>query len=356
MQGRAFGFLALLGGSWILARIGIATDAVSGQGNGEHVRERPLAARPNFESPAITLLEHTSLTMTESGSGPMRQRVVAKRHILLASLTTTQRKREGLSPEISGAVVSTKGSPTVQGALFLPPPVGSMMLPGAVPTHALRQRRPFDVYAYSFWRSGNAPAGILGNGQYGGSQSAFILNVPLFRFRANPDIARLALTGRYAFAHDNAREQEWAAGVRWRPAVHVPVNIIAERRFRHDRPDAFALFVAGGQSNVALPLKFRLDSYGQAGVVSGSSGGAFADLVMQARRPVAIHGPAKLSAGVGAWAGGQDNVMRLDLGPSIAADMPIAGAQFRLEANWRFRVAGDADPGNGPAVTLSTSF
>lgn len=356
MQGRAFGFLALLGGSWILARIGIATVGASGQGNIESIRDRPLATGPNFAPTTLAFATHSSLPMLKGSFRAIRERTALNPHLVLANLTSAQLKHEGLSSEGSGVKLSDERPSTLQGASFLPPPAGSMMLPGAMATSVSRQRRPFDVYAYSFWRSGNAPAGILGNGQYGGSQSAIIFNVPLLRFRAKPDIARLALTGRYAFAHENAREREWATGVRWRPALNVPVNIIAERRFRHDRPDAFAFFVAGGQSNLALPLKFRLDSYGQAGVVSGPSGGAFADLVMQARRPVAIFGPAKLFAGAGAWAGGQDDVMRLDFGPSVAADMPIAGAQFRLEASWRFRVAGDADPGNGPAVTLSTSF
>ena len=105
-----------------------------------------------------------------------------------------------------------------------------------------------------------------------------------------------------------------------------------------------------------LPLNFRLDGFAQAGVVSGKSGGVFVDAILQAHRPVGKIGPTELSLSAGAWAGGQDEVLRVDIGPSLAADTPIGGARLRLEASWRLRVAGNAAPGNGPAITLSTSF
>ena len=89
---------------------------------------------------------------------------------------------------------------------------------------------------------------------------------------------------------------------------------------------------------------------------SGQGGGPFADVALQTHRPIAKSGRASLSAGAGIWGGGQDNVMRLDVGPNIRANIMAGGAQFQLDASWRFRVAGQAQPGNGPAVTLSTSF
>jgi hypothetical protein len=145
----------------------------------------------------------------------------------------------------------------------------------------------FEVYAYSFWRRGNSPAGTLGNGQYGGSQSAVIAAIPVLRFSGNPGLSRLSLTGRASVAHSHLRERELAAGVRWRPVARIPVQVIAERRFRENRPDAFAALVAGGQSGVKLPLGFRLDGYGQAGFVSGQGGGPFADMAAHAHRPIA---------------------------------------------------------------------
>jgi hypothetical protein len=36
--------------------------------------------------------------------------------------------------------------------------------------------------------------------------------------------------------------------------------------------------------------------------------------------------------------------------------LPIGRTAIRASAEWRFRVAGDAAPDSGPAVTLSTDF
>lgn len=354
MQGRAFGFLALLGGSWILARIGIAMVAPSsGVDNVVGIAALPPTKNPDFVLPLVDRLQHDPPILANHlvGHGTLPN---ASRHMTLGADAAFPMlpSPQVPSPVPNAALFGQISAPRAETVARQP----ALALAYAPAGSAKSAKRPFDVYAYSFWRRGNTQSATLGNGQYGGSQSAIITNVPLMRFEADRSTARLALTGRFAVAHGVPRERELAAGVQWRPSLDVPVNIIAERRFRQDRPDAFAVFVAGGQSSLALPVKFRLDVYGQAGVVSGSSGGAFADMMVQARRPIVVLAPAKISAGAGAWAGGQDNVMRLDIGPSIAADMPIAGAQFRLEASWRFRVAGDADPSNGPAVTLSTSF
>ncbi|MFN3451057.1 MAG: hypothetical protein ACK4ZE_02785 [Sphingorhabdus sp.] len=240
-------------------------------------------------------------------------------------------------------------------AAFLPTGPDAPSLVRAPPPN-ISAANPFEVYAYSFWRRGTSAAGSLGNGQYGGSQSAVIAAIPLLRFARAPGLPRLSLTGRASVAQGRLRERELAAGVRWRPVARLPVQVFAERRFREDRPDAFAALVAGGTSDVKMPLGFRLDSYGQAGFVSGQDGGPFADVAVQAHRPIAKTGRASLAAGAGIWGGGQDNVMRIDVGPNIRANVMAGGAQFQLDASWRFRIAGQAQPGNGPTVTLSTSF
>lgn len=354
MQGRAFGFLALLGASWVAARIGIATIAPSAQQPIVGTMARPPATIANFAQLPPFIPE------------PDRWNAINAPVARLARATTEY--QTGFGPSLPSPVQGQTDTNVNPATAFSRPLASSRpgeMVRASVAPEALQfapqrgtanAKRFFDVYAYSFWRRGNAQAGILGNGQYGGSQSAIIANVPLLRFGTDRTTARLALTGRLAIAHGLPREREVAAGLKWRPSLNIPVNVIAERRFRQDRPDAFAFFVAGGQSELRLPMKFRLDSYGQAGVVSGTSGGVFVDAMLQARRPIGNMGPALLSAGAGAWAGGQDKVLRVDIGPSISADMPVAGARFRLEASWRLRVAGNANPVNGPAITLSTSF
>ena len=231
-----------------------------------------------------------------------------------------------------------------------------VITPIAAPLPSATTPQGFEVYAYSFWRRGSSPAGTLGNEQYGGSQSAVIAAIPVLRFSGNPGHSRLSMAGRISVAHGSVRERELAAGVRWRPVARIPAQVIAERRFRENRPDAFAALVAGGQSGVKLPLEFRLDGYGQAGFVSGQGGGPFADVAAQAHRSIAQSQRASFAIGAGIWGGGQDNVMRMDIGPNMRANISAGSAVFQFDASWRVRVAGHAQPGDGPAVTLSTSF
>ena len=65
-------------------------------------------------------------------------------------------------------------------------------------------------------------------------------------------------------------------------------------------------------------------------------------------------GPVEL--GVGAWGAAQPGVARLDAGPSLSWRLPVADANLRLQADWRFRLAGDALPRSGPALTLAADF
>jgi hypothetical protein len=198
--------------------------------------------------------------------------------------------------------------------------------------------------------------GALGNGQYGASQSALLMTIPLLRYRRERCVSRFALVGRASVSHDDLREREWAAGLLWRPSAAFPAHLSLERRFRPDRPDAVAAFVSGGHDSTSLPLGFALDGYGQAGFVTGKSGGGFADAQLHILKNMASDGQSKLAVGAGAWAGGQSDILRVDIGPSGRANLKIGATSLRLDASWRFRIVGNARPGDGPAVTLSTSF
>ena len=60
--------------------------------------------------------------------------------------------------------------------------------------------------------------------------------------------------------------------------------------------------------------------------------------------------------GAGAWAAAQPGLSRLDLGPQAALRLPVAGHAMTLAADWRLRAAGNAAPGSGPTLTLTTDF
>jgi len=82
----------------------------------------------------------------------------------------------------------------------------------------------------------------------------------------------------------------------------------------------------------------------------------FFDAQARASREIALLGNKPLKFGGGVWAGGQEGVTRLDIGPTIGTVIQVGEASMRVDADWRFRIAGDAAPASGPALTLSTSF
>lgn len=355
MQGRAFGFLALLGASWVAARIAIATVVSPARLPIVDAATTPLPTIANFASLPTFITEGEHWISTND---PVKQtaRSRAGRPNIFRAKAVSPVFRRQTDPTASPTTPFPGQRPFSTPDHNARTPLTVAALSFATQGGVAAKTRPFDVYAYSFWRRGGAKTDILGSGEYGGSQSAIIADLPLLRFGKHRDMARLAVTARMAVAHGPHRERELAAGLKWRPSRDIPISVVAERRIRKDRSDAFAFFASGGRSDVPLPRTFKLDAYGQAGVVSGTSGGAFLDGMLQARRPAGKVGPAALLVGAGVWVGGQEDVLRVDIGPSLAARLPVAGAMFRVEASWRLRVAGNADPANGPAVSLSTSF
>ncbi len=221
--------------------------------------------------------------------------------------------------------------------------------------------KKWQVYAFSFWRlTGGGPAGLASAAQYGGSQSGIIATYRV----GGGEKSDLSLLARVTTTPQNAGDRELAAGLSWRPARNIPVTLFAEYRARAPAPDAAALYLAGSVPDIALPGGFRLGGFGQAGVVhsftAASAGGdertAFLDAGLRGERGVVNTRPLQIALGAGAWAGGQRGSRRLDIGPAATLKTQIAGQDIRLNADWRFRIAGNASPGNGPALTLSAGF
>jgi hypothetical protein len=103
----------------------------------------------------------------------------------------------------------------------------------------------------------------------------------------------------------------------------------------------------GGVSDVRAG-PFRIDAYGQGGMVGARSRDLFADGAAKLSLP-----SGRVKAGVGIWAAAQPEVSRIDVGPQVSFRLP---AKATLAADWRFKIAGDAAPASGPTLTLSTDF
>ncbi len=205
-------------------------------------------------------------------------------------------------------------------------------------------------YAYIFARSNSGDADALG-GRYGGSQAAVQL-----AYRTNPNQAiAIDATLRAQTALSDS-DREVALGVSIKPSKKLPLTIVAERRFRPSNPDGYALYVAGGKSNISLPANFKLQAYGQAGVSSAGRDTLFFDGQLMAEKSIYINNAVKILAGGGAWAGGQRGTQRLDIGPSVSIKLSKGQRNYRISGDWRERIGGNASPNSGAAITLSTDF
>jgi hypothetical protein len=151
----------------------------------------------------------------------------------------------------------------------------------------------------------------------------------------------------------NRRGGELAAGIRTHPLRSVPVWITAERRQQLGRygggRNAFALFAEGGLYDQPAPWGLLLDGYAQAGVVGMNSRDLFADGAATATRPIFR----EFSGGFGVWGGVQPGLYRIDAGPRLTMKVR---RNVRVHVDWRQRLAGNAEPGSGPVLSLAGDF
>lgn len=210
-------------------------------------------------------------------------------------------------------------------------------------------RTPFTLYAYAFHRAGSARAAVAGAG-YGGSQAGAIAGYRI----AGTQRAPVELIARLNYSPDDPGSTEPGIGLRWGPARGV--SLAAEYRRRTDGTGTAIAYAAGGANPQPLPLGLSLQTYAQAGIYEQDGVHAFYDAQVNAMRPVTVIGDLAIDAGAGAWSGGTDQVQRLDVGPRLSASAGLGKVRVTLNADYRFRIAGNAAPGSGPAVTLAAGF
>lgn len=219
-----------------------------------------------------------------------------------------------------------------------------------------RESDHWSAYGYLYWRSGSGPVNIGARPSYGGSQ--FFTRIS-YHFGGHGSSSWLSAYLRYAAAVDVEGEAEYAAGVKIRPLSRLPIDIHAERRMRPYRSNANAVFLSAATGELPLPLDFRLDAYGQAGVVTGGGTGTLGFYDGQIdfeRRLAGAKGGPKVGLGLKLSGGGQGSDWRLDAGPVVAATLPIANRLVTAEFGWREPIGGNVRPSGGAAFTLSGAF
>ncbi len=288
-------------------------------------RPEPLALRP----------QDTALTPAPSGEPTSRQGIAAASQLLWMAAMA------GLpSPQ----ALLGKGAGTAD------------VVPDLARVRSGGERR-WSGDGWLMWREGGA---IARNGvtapTYGASQGGVVLRYRLAPSSALQPTAYLRVTG----AMDNSGQADSAFGFSARPIGALPLIAAVEGRVSrfsngsiHLRPAAMVITELTPQP---LPFAMRAEIYGAAGYVGGPGATGFVDGQLRLDHHLATVGPTEIRAGGGLWGGAQQGASRLDVGPT--ATVRVAGEHFgaRLGFDWRLRVAGDAAPTSGPAVTLSAGF
>lgn len=249
-----------------------------------------------------------------------------------------------------GAVRSAVGAP-----LWFPLAPAARADPGqGKPFWIRRQLSGWSLAGWVYLRdgAGSAPGTIGAASQLGGSQAGLRLGYGF------GDSGRARAYARATIAVQRPEQREVAFGLAYAPLAHLPVDLAIEQRVAlgSEGRTALAAMVTGGVSDVALPAGFRLDAYAQAGVVGTRRRDGFADGAIVVDRGLGPDETSPLRLGALAAGAVQPGAARVDVGPRLTLRLPDVGEGSRIALDWRQRVAGEARPESGVALTLAADF
>ncbi len=226
----------------------------------------------------------------------------------------------------------------------------------------IKDASAWSLYAWSFIREGSNRTEISDlspitgqGGQYGASQAGAILS---YRFSGDVDREASFLV-RATSALSESGEEEIAIGAKVKPLAAIPISIHAEQRMglkSNNRNRGVAIYLAGGTNPVNILNHVKLETYGQVGYVLNDRNSYFFGGAATLQKELIRNDRKKVSVGTGIWTGGQRDLARVDVGPRLDIRFPVADTALRVSVDWRRRVAGNAEPGSGLAITLSSDF
>ena len=338
-RGRPLRFLAAVGVGWIGVRATLLwPDGVVPVGP-----IRLLIAPARAAAPA------------EAIQGPSPSRVVRRGVQAVAAPRPPTFERATRVPEMNASTdvrppPAAPASPRPRAPLPGVPPFVAMPpdTPDRIP--GTRSRAPrWSGSAWAVTRAGLTAQGDGTGGQLGGSQAGIRIVRTLDRQ------GRVALAGRLTTPL-GAGLREASLGLEWQP-TRLPLRLVAEQRFALGAGTGGpGIGMVGGFGPVPVFRGLRAESYAQAGVLRRTRTEPYADAALRLTHPVARIGGTRIELGAGTWGGAQRGAARLDIGPTLAVAVPVAGKTLRLTLDWRERVAGRAKPGSGPALTVGTDF
>lgn len=211
--------------------------------------------------------------------------------------------------------------------------------------------------AWLFLRGGGGREGALASllPSYGASQFGVVVRRSFGPGPRGAAFAYLRIAGA-----TTGEDGQAAAGLGLRPSAGLPIAFLAEARLQKEQDASRvrpALAAVSEIPPVGMPLGLEATIYAQGGWVGGRNATPFFDAQANVEKPFPLDAKdTELRLGGGVWTGGQRGAARLDIGPRAALRSRVAGVPLQAALDWRFRVAGDARPGSGLALTLSTGF
>lgn len=253
------------------------------------------------------------------------------------------------APGLEGAPTPLRASP------------GARIAAAPAPASAPLPHRRWNT---SFWllaRDGSRGEPLGPGGQLGGSQAGARLD---YRLAGTPAASATSAYLRLSRALQAPAAPEAAVGLAFHaaPIRVLPLSLGVERRIALAAParTAFALVATAGLSPLAVGAGLTAEGYAQAGAVGLTRRDPFVDGRLALTRP--LDRPERLAVGLAVSGGAQPHARRLDIGPAAHIRLPLgpgndgASGGLRLTVEWRQRIAGEASPGSGPALTLGGYF
>lgn len=345
-SGRPVRFFAILMGGWVILRV--ASTVISGNMETASPLQLEPVAAAELITPAlknrVAYAAPTGLLLTRSAmnAASFAEDKVPARATLATSLEYLPQKGEN-----SSALSARPPEDAAPTAPSLQPPTAL-----AAPSFTSQQGDRWRASAWALWREGSGNAqDLVTGGRLGGSQAGLRLDYDL----TPASVSRAAVYGRVSSALNRPASPEGAVGLAWQPARSVPLTIAAERRIAlgNGARDANALFAVGGFGPRPVLGKVEAEAYAQAGMVGFSRRDLFADGKLSLLAPLSR---TPMRTGMSISGGAQPQLERLDIGPEVQLRLPLPRAASRLSIEWRERVAGQASPSSGFAVTLGTDF
>jgi hypothetical protein len=322
--------------------------------------------RDGLRRPFQFLADRTNgQTMTKNGA-------ILARPVMFANAKLLRLIVKPSSPELASAVIDRRRSNTsilkqapilaeYTHALITATPTEAISLQNlstnldaATPASRSSLTSP-SVSFWTLWRDGPSQGALATNGQIGGSQSGVRARLPIANVGER---TLLNLSSRLSLPLADSRGAEASLGASLAISGKIPIEFIVERRIPIDNSakQSWSLTAVSGINAVQLPQNLQIDGYLQTGIVGAQKRRPFVGGNIVVSRAADLNRPDRMRLGIGLWGDAQSGLSRIDVGPEISFNTKSAGLPMRISAQWRFRVAGHANPSSGPAVVIGGDF